>query len=210
MPSIHLLPELPSSTRSPPARSSSVLRRCSRKCSRTRSMPAPARSRSTSNRAGCGASAWPTTAVASRVTNSHCALERHATSKIATLDDLEQRQHDGLSRRGTGRHRGGHPHRHHQLSPKAAPHAWRIDGADRKPGAGRAQPRHGGRGRRSLLQHARRGGNSSRREGTEFAHATRCSAASHWPARHRPATQRTTDASLTACRRATRAAASAA
>ncbi len=52
-------------------------------------MPAPRRSTCASTAAGCGASSSPTTAAASRATNCRSRIARHATSKIASLADLE-------------------------------------------------------------------------------------------------------------------------
>ena len=79
-----------SSARSPPAKSSSGPRRSSRNCWRTRSTPVPRASTSSSTAAARGASSSPTTAAASRPTSCRSRCCRHATSKIASLDDLER------------------------------------------------------------------------------------------------------------------------
>ena len=75
--------------------------------SRTRSTPARPASRCASRVAASARSRSTTTASGIAADELAAALRRHATSKIASVDDLEGVAHDGLSRRGAGGDRVG-------------------------------------------------------------------------------------------------------
>ena len=126
----------------------------------------------------------PTTAAASRATNSRSHLERHATSKIATPRRPRARRHDGLSWRGAGPDCRGRTHQHHQPR-EGASHAWRIE-AGREP-----EPAALDQGTvvdvADLYYNTPRGGSSSRPNPPSSPTATTCSPRRARAPGHRPA-----------------------
>ena len=154
----------PSSTRSPRARSSSARRPRSRSSWRTRSTPAPGASRWTWRAAGSRGSRSRTTARACRPEDARLALERHATSKIRSFEDLVAHRDDGFPRRGA-------PVDRVRLAPRPHDVARRVGARNRgrrrsRRAAARvagAPPEGHARRRRGPLRERARRGASSRR-----------------------------------------------